>query len=95
MEVESGEASYSSGSAVHYILQPSSFQVMPSEWVNELYQAAVSIENERIFQLIEQIPPPHLPLAQAIADLVNNFRCDQILDLIEQARILKIGADPG
>lgn len=95
MELESGEASYSSGSAMHYILQPSSFQVMPSEWVNELYQAAVSIENERIFQLIEQIPPPHLPLAQAIADLVNNFRCDQILDLIEQARILKIGADPG
>ncbi|HEY9607809.1 response regulator [Allocoleopsis sp.] len=95
MDVEPGNASDSSGSAVQYILQPSSFQVMPSEWVNELYQAAVSIENERIFQLIEQIPPPHLPLAQAIADLVNNFRCDRILDLIEQARILKIGADPG
>ncbi|EDX75778.1 PAS fold family [Coleofasciculus chthonoplastes PCC 7420] len=58
--------------------------IMPKEWIHELYQAADSIDNERIFQLIEQIPPTHTAIAQAITDMVNNFRCDQIIDLIEE-----------
>jgi len=58
--------------------------IMSKEWINELYQAANSIDNERIFQLIEQIPPTHAAIAQAITDMVNNFRCDQIIDLIEE-----------
>lgn len=56
---------------------------MPPEWVNELYQAADCVDNEQIFRLIEQIPPTHAPLALAIADLVNNFRCDHLIDLIQ------------
>ncbi|MEP0833099.1 response regulator [Microcoleus sp. AS-A8] len=88
IEVEPGDSSNIEGLAVPYILEPSSFYVMPTEWVHELYQAAVTIDNERIFQLIEQIPAVYNPLAKAIADLVNNFRCDQILDLIEEAKIL-------
>lgn len=93
MEVEPGDSSYSVDSAVPYILEPSSFYLMPIEWVHELYQAALTIDNEQIFQLIEQIPATHNPLAKTIADLVNNFRCDQILDLIEQAKILQQGTD--
>ncbi|MEQ9622073.1 PAS domain S-box protein [Coleofasciculus chthonoplastes] len=58
--------------------------IMSKEWIHELYQAADSIDNERIFQLIEQIPPTHASIAQAITDMVNNFRCDQIIDLIEE-----------
>lgn len=71
-----------------FILQSSSFQVMSAEWVKALYQAADSVDNEQIYQLIEQIPPTYTPLAKAIADLVNNFRCDKIIDLIEA-----VGAD--
>ncbi|AFZ18724.1 response regulator [Allocoleopsis franciscana] len=93
MESEPGDSSYPADSAVPYILEPSSFYVMPIEWVQELYQAAVTIDNERILQLIEQIPAAHNPLAKVIADLVNNFRCDKILDLIEQAKILEQGTD--
>lgn len=93
MESEPGDSSFPGDSAVPYILEPSSFYVMPIEWVQELYQAAVTIDNERIFQLIEQIPAAHNPLAKVIADLVNNFRCDQILDLIEQAKILEQGTN--
>jgi CheY-like chemotaxis protein len=58
--------------------------IMSQEWIDELYQAANSIDNEQIFQLIEQIPPTHAAIAQAITDMVNNFRCDQIVDLIEE-----------
>ncbi|MEQ8995980.1 MAG: PAS domain S-box protein [Coleofasciculus sp. B1-GNL1-01] len=61
--------------------------IMSKEWIHELYQAADSIDNERIFQLIEQIPPTHTAIAQAITDMVNNFRCDQIIDLIHELRL--------
>ncbi len=66
-----------------FVLQPESFQLMPPEWVQELYDAACSIDNELIFSLLEQIPSDRTPLKHAIADLVNNFRCDQIIDLID------------
>ena len=58
--------------------------MMPSTWTAQLFQAADSVDNERIFHLLEQIPAASAPLAQALAHLVDNFRCDQIIDLIEQ-----------
>ncbi|MBE9129575.1 response regulator, partial [Coleofasciculus sp. LEGE 07081] len=63
-----------------------SLLVMPAGWVDELYRAADAIDNEQMFQLIEQIPAEHTPLAHALTDLVNNFRCDRIIDLIEEAK---------
>lgn len=69
-----------------FILQASSFQVMPSEWIDELYQAADSVDNEQIFQLISQIPSDYGDFVQALVDLVKNFRCDRIVDLIEELR---------
>ncbi|WP_293114356.1 DAHL domain-containing protein [Moorena sp. SIO4G3] len=59
--------------------------VMPAEWVAQLYQAANEVNNQRIFQLIEQIPSEHDPVAIALTDLVRNFRCDKIIDLTEPA----------
>ncbi|MCP2728391.1 response regulator [Limnofasciculus baicalensis] len=60
-----------------------SLSVMPQTWIDELYEAAESINNDRIFQLISQIPPSHNLLAQTLSDWVNQFRCDRIIDLIE------------
>jgi len=36
--------------------------------------------------LILTIPPIHANFGSAIAELANNFRCDQIIDLIEEFR---------
>jgi len=69
-----------------YILAPSSLQVMPHEWIEELYQAADCVDNEQIFALLKQIPAEYAALGQALSDLVNNFRCDKIIDLIEETR---------
>lgn len=66
-----------------FMLKPSSFQVMPPEWVNQLYEAAGSVNDEEIFRLIEEIPPADALLAKAIADLIKNFRYDYLIDLIE------------
>lgn len=69
-----------------FILTPASFQLMPPEWVDELFCAADSVDNEEIFRLIEQIPADCGNLATALTELANNFRCDRILDLIEDLR---------
>ncbi|OCQ94322.1 hybrid sensor histidine kinase/response regulator [Oscillatoriales cyanobacterium USR001] len=69
-----------------FVLDPSSFQDMPIEWVDNLYGAANCVDNDSIFQLLAQIPSDRADFRQALADLVNNFRCDRILDLIDENR---------
>jgi PAS domain S-box-containing protein len=64
-------------------LKPSSLQVMPPEWIDALYEAADAVDNEQIFLLLDQIPAEFVHISQSIADLVHNFRCDKIIDLIE------------
>jgi PAS domain S-box-containing protein len=56
---------------------------LPSEWVNELYEAANLIDNEQILQLLEQIPTVDAFFRQTLSDWIYNFRCDKIIDLIE------------
>lgn len=49
----------------------------------QLHQAASSLEHELINQLIEQIPPSDVPLAEALRDLVNEFRFDTLMNLTQ------------
>ncbi|NEQ27089.1 MAG: response regulator [Microcoleus sp. SIO2G3] len=60
-----------------------SLATMPAEWISQLYQAADLIDNEQIFQLLEQIPSSQSFLGETLTDWVNSFRCDQIIQLIE------------
>jgi PAS domain S-box-containing protein len=69
-----------------FVLNAASFQIMPPQWVDELYEAADAVDNDWIFRLIASIPPVHASFASAIADLADNFRCDRIIDLIEEWR---------
>jgi PAS domain S-box-containing protein len=67
-----------------FVLDPSSFQGMPVEWIAGLYDAANSVDNDSIFELLSQIPSDQSHFRQALVDLVNNFRCDQIIELIDE-----------
>ena len=58
---------------------------MPAEWVAALHQAAIAVDAELIFQLIEQIPEAHQSLAQGLAELTRNYGFDEIIELIQQA----------
>ncbi|OKH40569.1 hypothetical protein NIES2119_02890 [[Phormidium ambiguum] IAM M-71] len=69
-------------------LEPFCLQVMPSEWIDELYQAADAVDNEQIFALLEKMPPECVHISRSIADLAHNFRCDKIIDLIEKQKNL-------
>ena len=66
-------------------LSPEAVAVMSTEWLAQLQAAAEQVDNQHIFQLIEQIPSEHTTLATTLKHLVDNFRCDKIIDLTEQA----------
>jgi signal transduction histidine kinase/DNA-binding response OmpR family regulator len=61
-------------------------EVMPQEWLSELYQAASQVDNQQIYSLLEEIPNEYTMLAQSLRNLVHNFRCDKIIDLTESAK---------
>jgi signal transduction histidine kinase/CheY-like chemotaxis protein len=69
-----------------FTLHPSSLEVMPAEWRSQLYRAAASGSDCLIFQLIEQIPSTHAPLRNILADWVNDFRFERVIDLIQQVQ---------
>jgi two-component system, sensor histidine kinase and response regulator len=60
--------------------------VMPSDWIDRLYQGAIAVNNQALTDLIEQIPPDHAPLAQTLQRWVEDFRCDKIVELVERVR---------
>lgn len=66
-----------------YTLTSNSLKVMPPEWIAQLHQAALRTDEKLIFDLIEQIPPEYAPMAAALAELVNNFRIDKMIDLTQ------------
>ena len=59
----------------------SELAALPPDWVAELHQAANEVNEELVIQLIEQIPAGSLALAEALTDLIQNFRFDAIVRL--------------
>ncbi|NES21404.1 MAG: CHASE2 domain-containing protein [Symploca sp. SIO3E6] len=53
---------------------------MPSSWLIDLDQAALILDEESITQLIKQIPESQASLAEALINLVNDFRFDLIYE---------------
>ena len=67
------------------IIEPKSLQMMPQDWEKQLYIAASQGSDFLIYQLLEQIPAENSALSAGIADLVENFRFDQIMELAQLA----------
>ncbi len=66
-----------------YVLKAESLRVMPPKWREQLHQAALRTDEKQIFSLLQQIPVVDAPLANALAEAVNNFRIDKIIDLFQ------------
>ena len=58
-----------------------SLAVMSEEWRSQLYDAAAKVDNQEILQLLSDIPTEYESLARGLEDLVEQFRCDKIIDL--------------
>jgi two-component system sensor histidine kinase/response regulator len=79
------ENSVTSGSVPRLLqsLTTEDLSVMPTDWVVDLYRAALCVDDNRILELIEQIPETEENLANTLRDLVDNFRIDIIIDLTQ------------
>ena len=58
-------------------------QKMPTEWLEELYDAVKALDDDNILELIEQIPVEQSLLAEKLSNLVNDFQFKTIRQLIE------------
>ncbi|MCB9076395.1 MAG: GAF domain-containing protein [Anaerolineaceae bacterium] len=54
---------------------------LPEAWLTDLHHAAMRGKDKLIFDLLDQIRPEHEGLAQALSQLVHNFRFDKIVEL--------------
>ena len=66
-------------------LTPTSLQEMPKTWIKAMRQAAIQVDSEILIQLIQQIPEPHLFLAEDLRKLVEQFDYDAIIELTATA----------
>jgi signal transduction histidine kinase len=57
---------------------------IPTSLVTELYQAANTVNEELVIQLIDKISEENIALAEALRDLVSEFRMDIILRLTKK-----------
>jgi light-regulated signal transduction histidine kinase (bacteriophytochrome)/DNA-binding response OmpR family regulator len=64
-------------------LTPQDLQAMPLEWITQVHEAALELNDSQIHKLIAQIPPEQADLIQAIASLVNNFQLEAIAILTQ------------
>ncbi|MEM9007443.1 MAG: ATP-binding protein [Cyanobacteria bacterium P01_F01_bin.86] len=64
-------------------LQPEDLSVMSPVWIKQLHEAAIKVDADAIFSLLEHIPDNHPSIAQALADLTTGFYFDEIIHLTQ------------
>jgi len=64
-------------------LAVSDLTVMSEEWLAQLKEAAIILDDKEMLILIREIPEEYHQLAESLQDLVEKFRVDIIVDLLE------------
>lgn len=67
-------------------LTGNSLQIMSYQWIEQIEQAAASLDAELLTVLLRQIPPEHSELTNALQKLIDNFDFDKILSVVEQSK---------
>lgn len=62
-------------------LTPQDLQIMSPEWISQVHEAALDLRDERLHQLIAQIPENERHLIQTMVSLVDNFQLEAIAAL--------------
>ncbi|WP_341529323.1 ATP-binding protein [Nostoc sp. UHCC 0302] len=68
-------------SLTHDLLTVADLSVMPSDWIEQLHQAALRINAKEILMLIKQIPEQHDHLIKGLTNLVDCFSFEEIIVL--------------
>ncbi|WP_407890073.1 response regulator [Scytonema sp. NUACC26] len=69
--------------SVNNVLTSESLSVMPAAWIAQLQQAASLCNEEKVWLVIEQIPPEHEFLAAELRQLSENFEFHRIVQLAQ------------
>jgi CheY-like chemotaxis protein len=56
-------------------------QIMPRQWIDQVHQATLVLDDVKLYHLIAQIPNPHL--AHALKYLVDNFQLEAIASITQ------------
>lgn len=81
---ENTESAIQTHLVADFLLEPASLQVMPSEWLIQLQQAASELDEELVMELLDRIRDEHHLLAQALQNKVADFDFDEIVELVRQ-----------
>jgi len=57
---------------------------MPANWIAKVYESAMMIDDEKLYQLFQEIPASKYQLADTLKDLVDNFHLETIVNLTEE-----------
>lgn len=68
-------------------LKSEDLKVMTTEWLKAFQEAAMNLDETLMLTLISAIPENHLSLAEDLINLVNDFRFDVIIDLIQEINL--------
>ncbi|MEM9544256.1 MAG: histidine kinase, partial [Cyanobacteria bacterium P01_E01_bin.42] len=58
-------------------------KIMPPDWLKQIHRASLDLDDDLLLNLIDKIPDTHHFLADELKNLVDRFRCDTIVSLIE------------
>ncbi|MBD2773207.1 response regulator [Iningainema tapete] len=64
-------------------LTPQDLQIMPPEWVAQVHEAALSLDDTKLYELIAQIPTQEKLLANALKYLIDNFQLETLTTLTQ------------
>lgn len=59
---------------------------MPVEWVQQIYEFASQCIDDKILELLDELPQEYEPLAIALGKLANNFQFIEIMELLEYGK---------
>jgi light-regulated signal transduction histidine kinase (bacteriophytochrome)/CheY-like chemotaxis protein len=62
-------------------LTPQDLQVMPQTWLQQVHEAALDLNENRLLDLISQISDTHLRLTEDLSNLVTSFELETIANL--------------
>jgi signal transduction histidine kinase len=85
LDADSIESQFFYDRTSSYDLSKKKLAIMPSEWLLELQESTIKVDNDLIFSILERIPNQDQDLKQALIDLVENFKYDSILELTDDA----------
>ncbi|MBD2464817.1 response regulator [Oscillatoria sp. FACHB-1407] len=64
-------------------LSPQDLQQMPSDWLAQVHEAALDLRDERLRQLMADIPDPEQRLRELMMALIDNFQLEAIATLTQ------------